>query len=78
MEGRMGGGSDFFESLNAYRLSDNALRLFIWAKGPKNTHTMKHRWIIGAQAKLQNARDHIVDYLLEIRLKADPVFSLGT
>lgn len=57
---------------NAACLSDNALRLYDWAKGPKNTGKMTERRKIGAQARLRKTYDEIEAHLREIRAKADP------
>src|SRR6266404_4017024 len=61
----------FAEYPNPHCLSDNALRLYQWAKGPKNTGNMTDRRKIGAQARLRKTYDNIEDHLREIRLKAD-------
>lgn len=61
----------FAENPNPHCLSDNALRLYQWAKGPKNTGTMTDRRKIGAQARLRKTYSDIEDHLREIRLKAD-------
>jgi hypothetical protein len=62
----------FAEQPNAHCLSDNALRLYVWAKGPKNTGR-KMKWQkVGAQARLSKTYSHIEDHLREIRVKADP------
>jgi hypothetical protein len=56
---------------NPHCLSNNALRLYLWAKGPKNTGELTERRKIGAQARLRRTYDDIEDHLREIRLKAD-------
>ena len=61
----------FAESPNAHCLSDNALRLYLWAKGPKNTGKMTERRKIGAQAGLRKTYSDMEDHLREIQLKAD-------
>jgi hypothetical protein len=61
----------FAENPNPHCLSDNAMRLFAWAKGPKNTGKMTERRKIGAQAGLPRTYDDIEQHLREIRLKAD-------
>src|SRR4029077_4475964 len=61
----------FAENPNPHCLSDNALRLSSWAKGPKNTGKMTDRRKIGAQARLRRTYRDMEDHLREIRLKAD-------
>ena len=48
----------FAENPNPHRLSDNALRLYLWAKGSKNTGKMTDRRKIGAQARLRKTYDN--------------------
>ncbi len=60
------------EKPNPHSLSDNALRLYQWAKGPKNTGRMMEMRKIGAQAGLRHTYDHIEEHLREIQLKVDP------
>jgi hypothetical protein len=62
----------FAENPNSFCLSDNALRLYEWSKGPKNTGAMMNRHKVGAQARLRETYSDIEDHLREIRLKADP------
>ena len=61
----------FAEDPNAHGLSDNALRLYTWAKGPKNTGALMERRIIGLQARLVKTYNDMEDHLREIRQKAD-------
>ncbi len=61
----------FADHPNPHCLSDNALRLYQWAKGPKNTGKMTERRRIGAQARLRKTYFYMEDHLREIRLKAD-------
>jgi hypothetical protein len=61
----------FAKQANPHCLSDNALRLYLWAKGPKNTGKMTEVRKIGAQARLRKTYSDIEDHLREIRLKAD-------
>lgn len=56
---------------NPHCLSNNALRLYLWAKGPKNTGELTEQRKIEAQARLRRTYNDIVDHLREIRLKAD-------
>lgn len=62
----------FAENPNSFCLSDNALRLYEWSKGPKNTGAMTNWHKVGAQARLRKTYSDIEDHLREIRLKADP------
>ena len=62
----------FAERPNDHYLSDNALRLYLWAKGPKNTGMAVDRNKIGAQAKLRDTYSYIDDHLGEIQLKIEP------
>jgi hypothetical protein len=57
---------------NDHCLSDNALRLYLWAKGPKNTGKPIDQNKIGAQAKLRGTYSYIDDHLREIQLKIEP------
>jgi hypothetical protein len=57
---------------NDHCLSDNALRLYLWAKGPKNTGAVVDQNKIGAQARLRGTYSHIDDHLREIQLKLEP------
>jgi hypothetical protein len=62
----------FAEKRNDHCLSDNALRTYLWAKGPKNTGKTIDQNKIGAQAKLRGTYSYIEDHLREIQLKAEP------
>jgi hypothetical protein len=62
----------FADNPNPFSLSDNALRLYTWSKGPKNTGVMMKRQKVGAQARLRKSYSDIEDHLREIRLKAAP------
>jgi hypothetical protein len=55
---------------NPYCLSNNALRLYLWAKGPKNKGELTDQRKIGAQAGLRRTYNDIEEHLKEIRLKA--------
>lgn len=57
---------------NDHCLSDNALRLYLWAKGPKNTGNAVDQNKIAGQAKLRDTYSYIDDHLCEIRLKIEP------
>jgi hypothetical protein len=61
----------FAEKPNSFCLSDNALRLHAWSKGPKNTGALVKWNKIGAQAGLRKTYSDLEDHLWEIRLKAD-------
>jgi hypothetical protein len=61
----------FAEKPNAHCLSDNALRLYLWARGPKNTGRMTDVRRIGAQARLRRTYSDVEDHLREIQFKAD-------
>jgi hypothetical protein len=61
----------FAKQPNPYFLSDNALRLYLWAKSSKNTGKMSDVRKIGAQARLRRTYSDIKDHLREIQLKAD-------
>ena len=60
------------ESPNPHCLSDNAFRLYEWARGPKNSFKMTERNKLGAQARLRGTYSHIEEHLKEIQLKAAP------
>jgi hypothetical protein len=62
----------FAERPNDHCLSDNALLLYQWAKGPKNTGKVMERKKIGAQARLRRTYSDMDQHLEEIQLKADP------
>lgn len=68
----------FVDKPNPHCLSDNALRLWVWAKGAKNTGKMTDRRKIGAQAKLRKTYNHMEDHLREVRLKADSTIQWET
>ena len=62
----------FSEKPNPHCLSDNALRLYQWAKSVKNTGQMMEQNKIGKQASLRRTFYYIEQHLQEIQLKADP------
>lgn len=56
---------------NPHDLTDNGLRLYLWAKGPKNQGVLTESNRIGAQARLRGTYGRIVTHLQEIQHKAD-------
>ncbi len=64
----------YAEHHNPHYLTDNALRLWEWAKSAKNTGAAINRSTLGRSATLRgsNSYYHIPSYLIEIQQKADP------
>jgi hypothetical protein len=68
----------FSETPNQHGLSDNALKLYQWAKGPKYTDGWIQRNSIGAQAGLRKSYFYMDRHLEEIQAKADPTIRWET
>ena len=60
------------EQPNEYGLTENALRLYLWAKSPKNNGQPFKIKSICLQAKLRKTHYFVASHLYEIRAKADP------
>ncbi|HKQ37956.1 MAG TPA: hypothetical protein VJ063_07745 [Verrucomicrobiae bacterium] len=62
----------FAASPNPHCLSDNALKLWQWARSPKNTGEAIDRNRVGRQARLRGSYYNIKELFREIQVKAEP------